>query len=267
VKLKIAKVVAAAVLVAGVACIDLTAPKNQPASISLTQVPEFFVVRGDVMRDTLGNPVSPGVVAFDGAGTPVGSFTPSFFITDSLPLISFNSDGVVAAGNVLGQAHIIGQIGTLQTPATTIFVTVAPTKLVNTTVGDSLHLVFGPDSSSSIAAFSLSAALRGIGDTAVAGGIVQFVILTPVLASNTTAPAMYLDDGAGNRTSIDTSGFSGDVSRRLVINSRALADTALSLGHKVDTVIVEARMKYRGVQLTGAPAPRFLVRVVGGFGG
>jgi hypothetical protein len=51
----------------------------------------------------------------------------------------------------------------------------------------------------------------------------------------------------------DTSDASGAVSRRVVVVSTRLTDQALLNGQKTDSVVVELRAKYRGVDLTGSP--------------
>lgn len=264
------KIAAALIGMAAVACVDLSAPKNAPASISLLQLPEFFVVRGDVMRDSLGNPTAPSIITYDGSGAEVTGFKPFIFVTDSQPVIGVNSNGVLVAANRIGTAHVIGQIGNVQTPAATVYVTVAPTTLVKNLLGsDTLQLTIGQDSATSLGFLSLPAVVRGgagtQSDTGVGGAIVTYRIVSTPFASRTSSPTMFIGDDANNLSPRDTGDGAGNVSRKLIINSRFLADTALFLGHRLDSVTVEARMKYKGVDLAGSPV-RFVVKVRGGIG-
>ena len=267
---RVVKIAVGAVAVAVVACVDLAAPKNAPASISLLQVPELFVVRGDVMRDTSGNAATPSVIAYDGTGTPVTGFPPTFFVTDSNPVLTFNSAGVLAAGTRVGTGHVIGQIGNVQTPSATIYVTVPPTTLASTVVGsDTLRLVISADSATSMASYAMSVAVRGgagtAADSGIGGAIVRYRMVSAPFASRTSALASYIADDANNPSVVDTTDATGLASRKLIVNSRFLADSLLLRGQKLDSVIVEARMKYRGVDLAGSPL-RFVIKVKGGFG-
>jgi hypothetical protein len=268
---RFATILAGLIVVVAAACVDLSSPKDSPASISLLQLPELFIVRGDLMRDSLGNPGTPAVVAYDGNGSPMTGFTPTFFVTDSNPLISFNSSGVLAAKNTVGQGHVIGQIGNVQTPAALIYVTVEPTTLGRAaSAGDTVHLVFGNDSSSSIATFPFSVSVKGgtgaPSDTGVGGAIVRYTMISQPLESRSGSPVAYIADASHNPSVLDTTDAGGNASHRsLVVNSKLLADAAIAAGTKIDSVIVEASMRYRGVPLRGSPV-RFVVKVKGGFG-
>ncbi len=254
-----------------VACIDLSAPKDEPASISLVQVPEGFIVRGDAMRDSLGRIVPPTVIAYDANGFPVGDFKASFFVTDTIPVFRLASDGSLVAGNKTGVGHIIGQIGGVQTPSLQIFVTVEPKALVKLTTGsDTLLLVLNTDSAKAIARFNMSVAVRGgtgaPTDSGVGGAFITYRLLPPALPSTRpSATVAYVSDASNVPVTIDTTDANGVSSKRsLVVNSSTLADTALLSGSKVATLTVEASMSYRGVPLLGSPQ-RFVIKLKSPF--
>lgn len=251
----------AAVVVA--ACVDLSAPKGSPASISQIQLGAFFVVQGDTLRDTLGHAVPPSIIAYDGAGTVVTSFTPTFFITDTSQSLHFNPDGTLSANGTAdtagATAHLLGQIGGLQTAPQTIYVTVRPDTLERSgtsTVLDSIIPVTGKDSASSIATATLSAVVHGVGGRPVPGVFVRFELRTDVASKSPASLAAYLRDDANKafgfgRSAADTGDASGVASRTLVVNSAAVADpNILTTG---DTLTVVATAIYKGIPLVGSP--------------
>lgn len=257
----IATFAAAAAAAALTACVDMSAPKNAPASISSPQLPGLFVVRGDMMRDSLGNPFKPVILTYDANGNPVADFTPTFFLSDSNAAAHFNADGVLV-GDRLGTVHLIGQIGNLQTTALAIAVTVAPTKLVPSKTDTIAVPINTSDTTKAIGYQAAAATVRGAspGDTTVQGLIVRYTLVRPLESTSDTQPAVYLTDEQGNLSSVDTSDAGGLVSRRVVVVSSRLKDPAVRSGQKTDSVVVEARAKYRGVDLAGSPA-RFVLPV------
>jgi hypothetical protein len=240
------------------ACVDLSAPKDAPASISPLQAGSLFAVQGDLLRDTLGNPSKLGIIAYDGAGNEVTGFTPTFFIVDSIPKAKLNADGTLT-GTTLGTARLIGQIGNLQTPPVTIYVTALPTSLVRvaTSASDTIRAPVGTDSSSAIGFIAASAGVRGASNALIGGAFVRFEITyAPESRAGTTA--VYLEDdnkhvfGKGASTP-DTTDATGNASRKVVVNSRGLANADLVAGRRTDSVVVQVTTKYRGAPLTGSP--------------
>lgn len=265
----IRKVVGLGAAVVVAACVDLSAPNDKPASISQVQLPAFFVVEGDTLRDTLGNPVRPSIIAHDGAGNPVSSFGSSFFITDSVPALHFNPDSTLSAtqpGDTAGlSAHIVGQIAGLSTAPQTIYVTVRPDTLrrESTATGfDTVRYIpnTSADSASAIRTLSLSTVVRGAAGVPVPGVFVRYELRTQTANSSTTALSVYLRDD-GNKvfpfgvSTPDTGNTAGVTSRTLVVNGKYFPD-----GRGPDTVFVEATAMYRGVPLRGSPL-RFAVRL------
>lgn len=247
--------VAVLAFVAG-ACVDLSAPKDAPASISPLQAGSLFAVLGDVIRDTLGNASVLNIIAYDGAGNEVSGFTPNFFLIDSLPNAKLNADGTLT-GTKLGTARLIGQIGNVQTPPLTIFITPAPTTLIPPTTRDSIVAPVGTDSASAMASITIQTGVRGAANAAIGGAFVRYEIKNAP-DSRPGSVAVYLQDD-NNRafpkgmSTPDTTDASGNVSRKLVMNSRLLADGPLKAGSRTDTVIVEVTAKYKGAALSGSP--------------
>jgi hypothetical protein len=257
----------AAIVVA--ACVDLSAPKGSPASISQIQLGAFFVVQGDTLRDTLGAPVPPSIIAYDGAGGVLTSFTPTFFLTDTSQSLHFNPDGTLSATGTAdtagATAHLLGQIGRLQTAPQTIYVTVRPDALERSTTSavlDSIIPVAGDDSASSIATVRLSAVVHGVGGRPVPGVFVRYELRSNIASNSPNALAVYLRDDSNKafgfaQSTPDTGDVSGVTSRTLVVNSKAVADRTILTTD--DTLSVVATALYRGNPLVGSP---LTIRVV-----
>ena len=162
------KIVGLVSAIAIAACVDLSAPKGVPASISQLQLPAFFVVQGDTMRDTLGHVVPPSIISFDANGGVLTSFRSTFFITDSLQQLHFTTTDSALVSNAPSdtagaQVHILGQIGALQTANQTVYVTVRPDTLERTDT-TTLKLVLpngAKDSASSISSVAIDMVVHG----------------------------------------------------------------------------------------------------------
>jgi hypothetical protein len=245
--------------IAAVACIDMSAPKG-PFAISLLQLPSPGVVVGDVMRDSNGVPAPLGLTAFDAGGAPVGGFTPDFFITDSLRFAHIGSDQIVV-GDSLGTAHIIGQIGNLQTAVANVPVTPVPTKFTPSGTPTTATAPLSADSATAIGGAPVSALLQSATNAGVDGFVVKFSIVSaPATKAGSASPAVYMATTDGKPSSRDTTKSGGTTSRQLTVNSLFLADTDLVAGRKTDSAVVQATTSYKGVPITPTPL-RFVVPI------
>ncbi len=237
--------------VIGAACVDMSAPKG-PASISLLQLPSPSVVVGDVMRDSTGAPAPLSVIAYDAKSTPLTNVTPVFFITDSVNAAHLTATNQLQ-GDKIGVVHVLGQIGSLQTPVATVLVTFAPAVLQLAAPVDTLQPPIGADSASSVGSASIAVTLLSANDSASQGFIVRYALTSaPATISSSKSPAVYLADKLGNISGIDTTGATGS-SRQLIVNTKFLADQALQAGTKVDSAVVVVTTSYKGALVPGAP--------------
>jgi hypothetical protein len=247
----------AAVLVAGgavtaLACVDMSAPKG-PASISLLQLPAQYVVLGDTMRDTNGVVGSPSIVSFDAAGMASTATGAEFFTTDSQPVATFNSAGQLV-GNTVGQVHVIGQIGKLQTPSVAVTVIPSPPDSLTSTLPDTVALFFPPSADSALSVGSLQLAITvKAQDQSLVPGVIVTYTLSPHSSVQKYA-ALYLSDGTTNAQSlIDTTKVGGTSNRTLFVIGAALAPE-VRLG-AADTAVVTVTAKYKGAPLKNSPLP------------
>ncbi|HEX4681417.1 MAG TPA: hypothetical protein VH277_01840 [Gemmatimonadaceae bacterium] len=229
------------------ACVDLSAPAG-PASISVLELPSTFVVRGDVMRDSLGNPAPPRVMGFNQRGDS-SLAAATFFITDSVTPAHVGQNNIIV-GDSFGIAHVIGQIGNLQTPVYPLPVTVAPTTIANTLTPatDTLNLVVASDSAGSKGSLTVSVKVSGLGDTTVQGVWVRFAMASSPASKSGVRAFVFVDDQSNNPSlsSVDTTDASGAASRILFGVSAFLADDSLRVGRKTDSVVVIATAIFRG---------------------
>ena len=253
----------------GLACIDLSAP-NGPAAISLVQLPAQFVVRGDVMRDSAGNPAQPLIFEFNANGKQTGHALAQFFILDSNPVAHFDGNGVLV-GDRLGTVNFIGQVGGLQTPSTQAFVTVLPTTIDEGTGAlDTIKAPLSTDTTLALplgqGASAMPVIVAGVGDTTVQGVAVHYAITRTLASSDPNRVAVYITGPGGTLNNTDTTNAAG-VASRLQVNVKAnlLADLALATGQKVDSVIVQASATYKGMPLAGSPVT-FVFQVIGVIG-
>jgi hypothetical protein len=256
---RIAKILAVIGAVIGVACLDMSAP-NGPAAISALQLPSPSVVVGDVMRDSTGAPAKLSVIAYDADGRKLAYQSPQFFSTDSAGPALVDLAGAVL-GNKLGTAHVVGQIGTLQTPVAAIPVTVAP-KLIarGATTIDTLRAPLSGDTAQK-GKGPVAVTVTGDSGAAAIGFIVKYTLVqAPATKPGSKLPAVYLADDAGRPSTVDTTDASG-ASRTLTVVTALLADSTLLLPGRVDSAVVTAQTSYKGALVSPSPI-RIVVPIV-----
>jgi hypothetical protein len=248
--------------IVAVACVDMSAPKG-PASISALQLPSPSVVVGDVMRDSTGAPAKLDVIAYDASGARLTDVAPQFFATDSGAPATVDLSGTVT-GTKVGTVHVVGQIGTLQTPAAAIPVTVAPTLIARTTTTtDTLIAPLSVDTTQK-GTGAAAVTVTGVGPTAPVGAtgfIVKYKLLhAPSTISSSKSPAVFLADDQGNPSTVDTTDAAGHASRSVVVITAFLGDTSLLKG-SVDSAVVTAETSYKGALVSPSPL-RMVIPIV-----
>ncbi len=252
-----------------IACVDLSPPTG-PAAISLIQLPAKFVVRGDMMRDSLGNPAPPQVFQFNSNGQKTGLAVAQFFILDSAPVAHFDPNTGILVGDRLGTVNFVGQVGSLQTATVPVPVTVLPTNLDQGTGAlDTIKAPVNQDTTLALqigfGASALPVIVSGVGDTGVQGVVVHYAITRTLASTDPNRPAVYLTLN-GALTTTDTTNSSGQAGvpggTQINVKANLLADLALATGQKFDSVIVTASASYKGMPLAGSPVT-FVFQVTG----
>ncbi|MBI3790963.1 MAG: hypothetical protein HY275_08800 [Gemmatimonadetes bacterium] len=244
----LARWLAAAGLVLGAACSDLTTVSSGPTSMTIDSLPYPSVVVGDTLRDTLGVVTPVRAKVYDGANKPLVGTAVRFFALDTGVRLDSVTGRVVGVNRRTG-VRIVANLGTLQTLPRTLIVANRPdtainpdpvTRLVYVTVprtdpanSFSLHVKIGswPAVPSSTAADSVSE-----------GWLVRFAL--------TRVPT----------TAVDSAMLTGGIANTpwAITDATGVATKTLrvvpTLGSRNrDTALVQATVTYRGLPVRGSP--------------
>ena len=229
-------VIASAILLA---CTDIPTSAGEVLSFQFVPLPSPGVIIGDSLRDSLGVVTPVRVRGFNYQGDTIETLDVRFAAVDAGIQVD-SLTGIVTGDSVLSAARIQASVKGLSGFAS-IAVTYRPDSVTGSNARDSLSYSL-TDSTLNVSAPIGVRVLHGaLGDTSVAAWRVSFLI-TGVAD---TAMAQLIDDG-GARSLMDTTDASGVGARRLRIDVKHLVSP-------VDSVIVQAFVRYRGVNVRGSP--------------
>lgn len=238
------------------ACISMEGPRNGAASISVIGLPSPSVVKGDTMRDSLGNAAPLQILAYDASGHVIAGSRPTFFVLDSGFAVVDSTGMFVSTGATSAGVRVAATLGGLQTPPVPIPISVAPV-IVNalTATTDTLcvsALVANGSDSTKTLSPALSVIVKGADSTAAQGFIATYTLSYSPPSIDTT-PSAYVSDNTGRRMVRDTTKSSGQTSRYVDVRFQKVASDSLRSGLKIDTVGVDVVVRYRGTVLRGSP--------------
>ena len=233
-------VFAAAAAAVAAACVDISDNADSVLSLQFDSLPSPSVVVGDSLRDTTGAITAPSVRAFNYRGEEIPSPPVRFFAPD--PGISVDSITGVVTGDSLRStpARIIATVGSLQA-LQTIQTTLRPDLVVALDGRDTL-LYSLTDSTRNVSAELTVKVTHG---TAPADSVVRSYIVSFSVAYDGDPRVADLVSGP-TVSPLDTTDASG-------IAGRALRIRPLYLLSSVDSVVVNATVKYRGTPINGSP--------------
>ena len=249
--------------VVAMACIDMSAPKGRPASISSLLLPSPSVVVGDSMRDSAGKVAPLRIIAYDANNAPIPSLEVLFFVTDSAA-VAHIENAIVIGGPRQGTLHVIGQTDGVQTTPVAIPITAAPTKFALSGKIDTLKVPsagINDTTSKSVGSEAIAVTLRGIGDTATLGFVVNYELTKAPATIPSSIPGVFLSENGTNPSPVDTTDAVG-ASRKLFVRSWLLADQAVRAGTKTDSAVVIVRTSYKGAPVPGSPI-RVVIPIIG----
>ena len=230
------------------ACVEIPTGANDILSFEFAPLPSPSVVAGDSLRDSLGVVKGITLRAFNYSGDEVQNPEVTFTAVDRGVRVD-SKTGVVVGDSVRSSARIVAAVREL-TSTVTIAVTQRPDTVIGSNDRDSLSysvIDTASNVSPTIGVRVLSQAPVST-DSSVAAYLVSFLVTSP----SDTALARLVNEG-GARSSLDTTDARGVAGRRIKLDVTRL--TSLT-----DSVIVQAFVKHRGVNVRGSPA-RLVLKV------
>jgi len=232
-------IVGAVVAAAIAGCVEISDNADNVLSLEFDSLPSPSVVLGDSLRDTTGTIAAPVVRAFNYQGEEIASPPVRFHAPD--PGITIDSITGVIRGDSLRStpARVVASVGSLQA-VQRLDVTLRPDAVTAVNGRDTLQYSL-LDSTLNVSEQLTVGLTHG---TAPADSAVQSYVISFAVVSQVDPLAAELVSGA-KISPIDTTDASGVAGRAVKI--RPIYFTG------VDSVIVNATVKFRGTPVSGSP--------------
>ncbi|HXN76960.1 MAG TPA: hypothetical protein VN876_10000 [Gemmatimonadaceae bacterium] len=225
-----------------IGCADVSGNSTSVLSIVFDSLAAPSVVVGDTLRDTTGAVVRPVVHAFNFKGQEIIP-APVHFLSPDSGITVDSATGIVVADSLRSTpARIVATVGSLQA-VQTVVVTLSPDLIQAVNGLDTLQYSL-TDSTLNVSTQLQVKLTHGTApnDSAVNSYIVSFAI---VAQSNPQLGQLVND--AGNASVVATTDASGIAGTRIRVRPLFLTSAP------VDSIVVNATAKYRGVQVNGSP--------------
>ena len=229
------------VALAAIGCNEISGSSTAVLSVQFDSLGAPSVVVGDTLRDTTGAVVRPVVHVFNFKGEEIIP-APVYFLSPDTGITVDSATGIVVADSLRPTpARIIATVGTLQA-IQNVDVTLRPDLLQAVNSLDTLQYSLG-DSTLNVSTQLQVKLLHGVApnDRAVKCYIVSFAI-----AAQSNPQLGQLVNDAGQASVVATTDVSGIAGRKIRLHP-------LFLTSAVDSIVVNATAKYRGVQVNGSP--------------
>lgn len=227
--------------IAALACTDLSGSSTGVLSIQFDSLAAPSVVLGDTLRDTTGAVIVPAVHAFNFKGEEISSVPVRFQSPDSGVVVDSVTGTVFGDSLRSTAARIVASVGSLQA-VQKVDVTLRPDLLAAVNGRDSLSYSV-IDSTLNVSPKLSVKLTHGVApdDSAVKSYIVSFAIVSqsdPGLGS--------LVNDAGKPSFVDTTDATGVAARSIRLHPVFLVS-------EIDSIIVSATARYRGIAVSGSP--------------
>ncbi|MGI8401642.1 MAG: hypothetical protein ACR2NS_08595 [Gemmatimonadaceae bacterium] len=234
---------------AALACGDVSGGSSSVLSIQFDSLGAPSVVVGDSLRDTTGALVRPIVHAYNFSG---GEILPSpvWFQSPDSGVSVDSATGIVVGDSLRTGARIIATVGGLQA-VQKVDVTLRPDLIVAVDSLDSLTYSL-IDSTKNFSPTLTVKVRHGVlpNDSAVRSYIVSFSIVS----ESDSNLAQLVNEGR-RRSVIDTTDANGLAGRAIYLRPALITSVS-----GVDSIVVKASARYRGVLVTGSPV-RLVLKV------
>jgi hypothetical protein len=232
------------------ACTDIISSSASVLSIVFDSLPAPSVVIGDTLRDTTGAVVRPVVHVFNFKGAEITT-APVYFLSPDSGITVDSVTGIVTGDSLRSTpARIVATVGSLQA-VQNVDVTLRPDTIQAVNAIDSLQYSLF-DTTVNVSPSLQVKLTHGIApdDSAVKSWIVSFAI---VAQSNPKLGELVND--AGQASIVATTDANGIAGRKIRVHPVFLTSSS-----QVDSIVVNATAKYRGVQVSGSPV-RLVLRL------
>jgi hypothetical protein len=233
--------IAAISTAAAVACTDISGSSTSVLSLQFDTLTSPSVVVGDTLRDTTGAVIRPVVHAFNFKGDEILP-TPVYFLSPDSGVTVDSATGIVVGDSLRSTpARIVANVGTLQA-IQRVNLTLRPDAIVAVNGFDSLLY------SITDTTVDLSPALTVMLTHSPADSAVPFYIVSFAIVSQPDKnPGELVNDG-GIASFVDTTDATGIAGRKIRLHPVNLNSVT-----QVDSIVVNASAKYRGVPVPGSP--------------
>lgn len=233
-------------------CNKVVTDPSVVASVELLPIASPSVVVGDSLRDTLGLPAPVRAIAYNIQGDPLSDIPIRYRLLDNTSAMVIDSvTGHVTGISVTAPLRVIADARGLQTQPRTIAVVREPEQIAGLNIVDSVLYRFTDSELISPALQSQLWAGTDADSTGISDYLVSYRIVYP---SGTTYDSLgELTTSSGQRSHVDTTDQSGVAARHIKVR-------LLHLQEPVDSVVVEASVRYRGLALPGSPV-RFILHI------
>ena len=246
-----ATLVASALLaVAAFACTDVSGSSTSVLSIQFDSLAAPSVVVGDTLRDTTGAVIVPVVHAFNFNGEEIIP-APVWFQSPDSGVAVDSITGIIVGDSLRATpVRIVATVGTLQA-IQRVDLTLRPDLIVAVNGEDSL-LYSLLDTTQNVSPRLSVKLTHGV---APADSVVKSYIVSFAIVSQSNPGLGELVNDVGKPSVVDTTDATGVAGRAI-----RLHPVFLNSGTTVDSIIVNATARYRGIPVSGSPV-RLVLKV------
>jgi hypothetical protein len=251
-RLGVLTVVSSALLSAAVvACTDVSGSSTSVLSIQFDSLAAPSVVVGDTLRDTTGAVIIPVVRAFNFQGeeiTPV----PVWFQSPDSGVVVDSVTGIIVGDSLRSTpARIVATVGTLQA-VQRVDLTLRPDFITALHERDSL-LYSLVDTTVNVTSEQTMLTVKLGHGVAPNDSVVKSYIVSFAIVEQSDPGLAELVNGSGKPSIVDTTDANGVAGRRIRLHP-------LFLTSEVDSIIVNATARFRGIPVSGSPV-RLVLKV------
>lgn len=224
------------------ACTDIDTGPNVAASIEFTALPFPAVVAGDTLRDTTGIAAPLRAVVFNSDNAEIVGAPVRYATLEAVVTLDSVTGIVVAGSSPDTAARIVAYVGSLQAAPLRLSVVPRPDSAGPSGTSDTLRYSVIDTTQNLSGDLAVRVVHHGLtGDVPVRDWIVTFAL---AVAADSVRARVVGDNG--RRSASDTTSTTGVAGRRVRLFPAGLTSPR-------DSIVVLARVRYRGMHVAGSP--------------